>query len=68
MAKVKELKGHTGRVLALCTSPDGSTVLSAGADETLRFWECFGAPPSGKGNRKPAATKGLSSKSLMHIR
>ena len=45
MARVKELKGHTGRVLQLCVSPDGATALSAGADETLRFWDCFAAPP-----------------------
>jgi WD40 repeat protein len=26
-------------------SPDGSTVLSAGADETLRLWKCFAPDP-----------------------
>ncbi|KAL3920628.1 MAG: hypothetical protein SGILL_003166, partial [Bacillariaceae sp.] len=45
MAKVKELEGHTSRVLHLATSPDGSTVVSAAGDETLRFWEIF-CPPS----------------------
>ena len=29
-------------------SPDGSCVVSAAADETLRFWDIFGAPPSDK--------------------
>ncbi|CAG2104195.1 unnamed protein product [Medioppia subpectinata] len=41
LAKVAELTGHTARVLGLVMSPDGSTVASVGADETLRFWECF---------------------------
>ena len=41
MAKVAELSGHTERVLSMCMSPDGSTVLSAGGDESLRFWKCF---------------------------
>ena len=45
MAKVKELDGHTARVLHMAVSPDGSTVVSAAADETLRFWDVF-APPS----------------------
>lgn len=36
-----ELTGHTARVLHLALSPDGTTVLSAGADETLRMWRCF---------------------------
>jgi cell division cycle protein 20 (cofactor of APC complex) len=45
MTKIKELEGHTSRVLHLATSPDGGTVVSAAGDETLRFWEVF-APPS----------------------
>ncbi|KAM3569677.1 hypothetical protein VYU27_008235 [Nannochloropsis oceanica] len=44
MAKIKELKGHTARVLHLDQSPDGMTVVSAAADETLRFWEIMGQP------------------------
>jgi cell division cycle protein 20 (cofactor of APC complex) len=42
MAKVAELNGHSSRVLHLAQSPDGTTVVSAAADETLRFWRCFG--------------------------
>ena len=41
MTKVAELRGHTHRILGMCMSPDKSTVVSLGADETLRFWECF---------------------------
>jgi len=41
MARIAELTGHTARILALAMSPDGSTVASAAADETLRFWKCF---------------------------
>jgi cell division cycle protein 20 (cofactor of APC complex) len=53
MAKVKELKGHTSRILHLATSPDGSTVVSGAADETLRFWNVF----ANEGKRKdPAAS------------
>jgi len=41
MAKVKELDGHTARVLHMAVSPDGGSVVSAAADETLRFWDIF---------------------------
>ncbi|MCL4419903.1 WD40 repeat domain-containing protein, partial [Patescibacteria group bacterium] len=33
-----EFTGHTSRVLHMALSPDGSTVMSASADETLKFW------------------------------
>ncbi|CAL8466961.1 g6497 [Coccomyxa elongata] len=49
MVKVAEMSGHTSRVLHLAQSPDGTTVCSAAADETLRFWKCFAeAPPAQK--------------------
>lgn len=41
MTRVTDLEGHTGRVLSLTMSPDGSHVVSLGADETLRVWNCF---------------------------
>ena len=41
MSKVADLNGHSGRVLAMSLSPDEETVVSVGADETLRFWKCF---------------------------
>jgi cell division cycle protein 20 (cofactor of APC complex) len=46
MTKIKELTGHTARVLNMELSPDGSSVVSAAADETLRFWDIFGSPSS----------------------
>jgi len=51
MVKVKELKGHTSRVLHLAQSPDGSSVVSGAPDETLRFWNVFGST-SGKKSSK----------------
>jgi cell division cycle 20, cofactor of APC complex len=46
MTKIQEFKGHTARVLHMEQSPDGASVVSAAADETLRFWDVFGSPPS----------------------
>jgi len=72
MAKVKELDGHTARVLHMALSPDG-TVVSAAADETLRFWDVF-APPSKSHSGKRGASElpgGAKSKKLsrtLHIR
>jgi cell division cycle protein 20 (cofactor of APC complex) len=54
MTKMAELTGHTARVLHLAQSPDGATVVSAAADETLRFWRVF-APPEGSTRQSKAA-------------
>ena len=56
MAKIKDLDGHTARVLHMATSPDGCSVVSAAADETLRFWDIF-APPTGKSSSKRCASE-----------
>ncbi|CAG9318884.1 unnamed protein product [Blepharisma stoltei] len=41
MQKLGDVKGHTARVLYLAQNPEGDTVVSAGADETIRFWKIF---------------------------
>ncbi|KAL0206324.1 hypothetical protein P9112_001631 [Eukaryota sp. TZLM1-RC] len=41
LSKVGEITGHTARVLNLGLSPDGETVVSASADESIRFWRVF---------------------------
>ena len=41
LERVTDLVGHTERVLSMANSPDKTTVVSAGGDETLRFWNCF---------------------------
>ena len=57
MVRLANLRGHTARILALALSPDGSTVLSAGADETFRFWRCFAVEKEKKASAKPKSTK-----------
>lgn len=39
MRPLARLSSHTGRVLGIALSPDQSTLLSASADETLRYWQ-----------------------------
>lgn len=66
MNKVAELTGHTSRVLHLAMSPDGTTVLSAGADETLRLWKCFTPDPLKK--KEPVESKTVVSRLKQSIR
>ena len=72
MANIKELDGHTAYVLHMACIPDGSTVVSAAADETLRFWEVFALPGKLNGKRGTSYPQGgTKSKKLnrtMHIR
>lgn len=67
MKKVADLRGHTSRVLHLALSPDGTTVASAAADETLRFWKVF-QPTSSSGvlSMKPSLGGGYSNKISSH--
>uniref|UniRef100_S4RCA4 Cell division cycle 20 n=1 Tax=Petromyzon marinus TaxID=7757 RepID=S4RCA4_PETMA len=48
MVPIAELLGHTERVLQVVASPDGSSVMSVGADESLRLWRCFQGDESRK--------------------
>jgi cell division cycle protein 20 (cofactor of APC complex) len=41
LRRVMDFTGHTARVLSMAQNPEGTTVVSAGADETLRFWPIF---------------------------
>lgn len=66
MVKQVDLTGHTQRVLQLAMSPDGSTVMSAGADETLRLWNCFAPDPAV--SKKKAATREKTSFLTHNIR
>lgn len=51
MTRIAELTGHADRVLQLSMSPDGSTVMSLGADESLRLWKIFDVEPAKKAER-----------------
>ena len=63
LSRLASLRGHEARVLQLVLSPDGQTVASAGADETLRFWRCFTAADASKGTVR-IATGNLSMPAL----
>ena len=55
MVRVAELTGHTSRVLHMAQSPDGTTICSAAADETLRFWKVLSGGEQNKKARAAAA-------------
>lgn len=66
MTKLCELTGHTARVLHLAQSPDGETVVSAAADETLRFWSIFSSSPASAA-RKANRSGGMSRLELASV-
>ncbi|CAK9024010.1 Cell division cycle protein 20 homolog (p55CDC) [Durusdinium trenchii] len=70
MVKTKELSGHSARVLHLALSPDGTTVCSGAADETLRFWKVFEALNPVKRQKRVKGAAGASRVGLsgMNIR
>lgn len=54
MVKVTDLYGHTSRVLYSALSADGTTVATAAADETIRFWKVFEPPKKEKKSKVEA--------------
>eukprot|EP00794_Sanderia_malayensis_P011147 gene11147-12319_t len=62
MNKVTELTGHTSRVICIAQSSDHSMIASAGADETIRLWKCFGVDAK----KHKAKAKAKSSLQGMH--
>lgn len=64
MTKVTELTGHTSRVLCTALSPDKTTVCSAAADETLRFWKIWDLPSKKKKVRKNIRNSSVLAKSI----
>lgn len=65
LVKTADLEGHSGRLLGLAQSPDGSLVCSASADETLRFWQAF---PKSCGEKRGAADRTAPRSILKTIR
>jgi cell division cycle protein 20 (cofactor of APC complex) len=57
MTKVSELVGHSNRVLGMSASPDQETIVSVGADETLRFWKCFALDDLYRKNKESVTDK-----------
>lgn len=52
-------EAHSRRILHMTLSPDGQTLVTAGADETIKFWRAFDLPddkPSGPGGKKKPST------------
>lgn len=41
MARLREFRGHTGRIVSLAHNADRSVVCSLGGDETVRFWRVW---------------------------
>ncbi|XP_041354495.1 cell division cycle protein 20 homolog [Gigantopelta aegis] len=64
MKKITDLTGHASRILSLCMSPDGTTVASAAADETIRLWKCFVVDREKKSTSTKPSSKDVSSLSI----
>nr|CAD1831467.1 unnamed protein product [Ananas comosus var. bracteatus] len=67
MSRIADLKGHTSRVLHLSQSPDGTTVVSAAADESICFWKVF-EPPCNSSRAANDGSDSILSLNRMHIR
>ena len=53
---VTDFIGHTGDVVGVAVSPDGSRLVSGSADQTVKIWSLKELKKKGTKNRKPLAT------------
>ena len=53
---VTDFIGHTGDVVGVAVSPDGSRLISGSADQTVKIWSLKELKKKGTKNRKPLAT------------
>jgi cell division cycle protein 20 (cofactor of APC complex) len=60
LKKQAELFGHKSRVLYTAQSPNGSIVVSASGDETMRFWNIFSPSVEKKTNGSPLSIKDMN--------
>ncbi len=51
---------HSAAVLGLAVSPDGSVLVTAGADSTLKFWDAKNLAPRGEFRELPGAVSKLA--------
>jgi cell division cycle 20, cofactor of APC complex len=65
LVKLKEFRGHTARVLHMAKSPDGKQIVTAGADESLRFWDLFNSPVGAGGNKAKQSRLGLMNSPML---
>jgi len=67
MSKVCDLVGHSNRILSMTMSPDEETVVTVGADETLRFWKCFVMDEKMKKSKENFGDKKSSSQTGLNL-
>lgn len=58
LVKNIEIPAHESRVLHSCLSPDGQTMATAAADESLKFWKIFEKKAGGAGSSGSGAGVG----------
>lgn len=62
------IAGHSARILGMAMSADETTVVSLGADETLRFWQCFQVDEEKVKHRKKIESKHNECNTLNNIK
>jgi cell division cycle protein 20 (cofactor of APC complex) len=65
MDTIAEIRdAHDARVLYSSLAPGGEMIVTAAADENLKFWKIWEAPPK----KKVDKSKGLSMDSILALR